>query len=565
MPERLTRAILAAPKAVLVIALVLFIGSGIYGAGAAKDLLAGGFSDPASESAVADKILDQRFDRGGLQAVIKLDVDLGTDISTDSTAMEVGKGIVDELKTISYVQDPVLSIWDRPELADGLLSIDKSSTQIVVNLSGGEDHAPEHADALAERFGGERQGVRIRVGGQAMVYSEVNTQSSRDLAIAEGIAIPITFLVLIFVFGGVIAASLPVGIGIVAIVLTFAYLRLIAIFTDVSIYALNLATALGLALAIDYTLLLLTRYREEVRDGRTREDAIVATMATAGRTVLFSAITVALALAALVIFPMYFLRSFAYAGIGVVVVALAAALIVTPALLALLGPRVDSLDVRGPMRRLLRRPGSVGTNDVEDSFWYRIARFAMRRAVLVLVAVVALLVLLGAPFLGFKFGFPDDRVLPASAVSSCASCAMADALSPVRTDAAIASSSPAARAAHAAIIIRTPAAATRAPMARQFKTLSIRFATSPLIVQSPTEQTRCRIMARPARSTGPRWPPVDAKSDVCYGFRSFAACILTVPGLVLVVTRGRLAQLVEHCVHTAGVTGSSPVAPITFR
>ena len=329
MPERLTRAILAAPKAVLVIALVLFIGSGIYGAGAAKDLLAGGFSDPASESAVADKILDQRFDRGGLQAVIKLDVDLGTDISTDSTAMEVGKGIVDELKTISYVQDPVLSIWDRPELADGLLSIDKSSTQIVVNLSGGEDHAPEHADALAERFGGERQGVRIRVGGQAMVYSEVNTQSSRDLAIAEGIAIPITFLVLIFVFGGVIAASLPVGIGIVAIVLTFAYLRLIAIFTDVSIYALNLATALGLALAIDYTLLLLTRYREEVRDGRTREDAIVATMATAGRTVLFSAITVALALAALVIFPMYFLRSFAYAGIGVVVVALAAALIIT--------------------------------------------------------------------------------------------------------------------------------------------------------------------------------------------------------------------------------------------
>ena len=417
MPERLTRAILAAPKAVLVIALVLFIGSGIYGAGAAKDLLAGGFSDPASESAVADKILDQRFDRGGLQAVIKLDVDLGTDISTDPTAMEVGKGIVDELKTIDYVQDPVLSIWDRPELADGLLSIDKSSTQIVVNLSGGEDHAPAHADELAERFGGQRQGVRIRVGGQAMMYSEVNTQSSRDLAVAEGIAIPITFLVLIFVFGGVVAAALPVGIGIVAIVLTFAYLRLIAIFTDVSIYALNLATAMGLALAIDYTLLLLTRYREEVRDGRTGEDAIVATMATAGRTVLFSAITVALALAALVIFPMYFLRSFAYAGIGVVVVALAAALIVTPALLALLGPRVDSLDVRGPIRRLLRRPERVDTNEVEDSAWYRIGRFAMRRAVLVLVAVVALLVLLGAPFLGFKFGFPDDRVLPASATA----------------------------------------------------------------------------------------------------------------------------------------------------
>ncbi|WP_333716373.1 MMPL family transporter [Gordonia sp. (in: high G+C Gram-positive bacteria)] len=421
MPERLTRAIIAAPKRVLLIALVLFIGAGIYGVGAAKDLLAGGFSDPTSESAVADKMLDQRFDRGGLQVVIKLDTELGTDISTDSAATAVGRQIIDELKTIDYVQDPILSIWDQPQLEAGLLSTDKSSTQIVVNLSGGEDHAPIHAEELAERLTGERDGIRIRVGGQAMVYAEVNSQSARDLAIAEAIAIPITFIVLIFVFGGLIAASLPVGIGIFAIVLTFTYLRLVALFTDVSIFALNLATAMGLALAIDYTLLLLTRYREELSAGRSRDAAIVATMATAGRTVLFSAVTVALALAALVIFPMYFLRSFAYAGIGVVAVALAAALILTPALLAVLGPRIDSLDVRGPVRRLLRRPerpaGTGAEGAIEDTVWYRIGQFAMRRAVLVVIAVVALLALLGAPFLSIKFGFPDDRVLPESATS----------------------------------------------------------------------------------------------------------------------------------------------------
>ena len=120
MPERLTRAIIAAPKRVLLIALVLFIGAGIYGVGAAKDLLAGGFSDPTSESAVADKMLDQRFDRGGLQVVIKLDTELGTDISTDSAATAVGRQIIDELKTIDYVQDPILSIWDQPQLEAGL-------------------------------------------------------------------------------------------------------------------------------------------------------------------------------------------------------------------------------------------------------------------------------------------------------------------------------------------------------------------------------------------------------------------------------------------------------------
>jgi RND superfamily putative drug exporter len=182
----------------------------------------------------------------------------------------------------------------------------------------------------------------------------------------------------------------------------------------VSVFALNLTTAMGLALAIDYTLLIINRYREEVQAGRNRDDALVVTVATAGRTVLFSAVTVAFSLAAMAIFPMYFLRSFAYAGLAVVALAAAAALVVAPALIAVLGPRIDSLDVRRPIRRLLGRD-EPHVPEPEESMWYRSTQFVLRHAVPVGLAVVALLLVLGAPFLGIKFGYPDDRVLPESA------------------------------------------------------------------------------------------------------------------------------------------------------
>ena len=181
-----------------------------------------------------------------------------------------------------------------------------------------------------------------------------------------------------------------------------------------SIFALNLSAAMGLALAIDYTLLMLSRFRDEVADGASRDDALATTMVTAGRTVLFSATTVALSMAVMVLFPMHFLKSFAYAGVATVAFAAVAALVVTPAAVVLLGDRLDSLDVRRLVRRLLGRPEPV-RRPVEQQFWYRSTKFVMRRAVPIGLAVVALLMLLGAPFLGVKWGFPDDRVLPKSA------------------------------------------------------------------------------------------------------------------------------------------------------
>ncbi|MFT4126318.1 MAG: MMPL family transporter [Gordonia sp. (in: high G+C Gram-positive bacteria)] len=414
MLTRITHLVIGAPKRVLALVFLLFVGCGLYGASAADHMLSGGYADPNAESTHATQVVYDTFDRGGLQVVFKLDAPNGTDIATDARGAAVGRKLVADLAAIDHVQQPVLSVWNRPELAPALLSRDRSSALVSVTLRGGEEDAPRYAEEISDRFTGERDGITIRAGGQALVYQQVNAQTERDLALAEAIAIPISFLVLIVVFGGVLAAALPIVVGVVAIVGTIALLRVIGSLTDVSIFALNLTTAMGLALAIDYTLLLVTRYREEVAAGTDRRTAILIMMNTAGRTVAFSAVTVALALCALVIFPMYFLRSFAYAGLGVVVVAVVAALVVTPAALILLGHRIDSLDARAGLRRLFRRP-AAGPVPIEQGRWYRFVSWVLRHATPVGAGVVVLLLVLGAPFLSITFGFPDDRVLPASA------------------------------------------------------------------------------------------------------------------------------------------------------
>ncbi|MFT4042089.1 MAG: MMPL family transporter [Gordonia sp. (in: high G+C Gram-positive bacteria)] len=410
MLDRLARIVIAMPRRVAAAAVLLLIACGLYGASASQYLLTGGYSDPHSESVRAAELLDDTFHRGGLEVVLKLDAAKGVDMSSDSRAIAVGRGLVAELGDLAYVQKPILSVWQNPTLGSALLSKDRTSALIVVTLDGGEENATAHAKTIEERFAGTRDGISVRIGGQAMIYEQTNRQTTRDLAIAEAIAIPISFLVLIVVFGGLVAAALPIGVGIVSIIATFALLRLIASVTDVSVFALNLTTAMGLALAVDYTLLLVTRYREEVAAGRDRPDAIIATLTTAGRTIAFSAVTVALALAALAVFPMYFLRSFAYAGLGVIAVASLASLIVTPALLMILGKRIDSLSVRGLLRR-----APAPARPIEESWWHRVASAVLRHAVSVGAAVIIILLVLGAPFLSIKLGFPDDRVLPSSA------------------------------------------------------------------------------------------------------------------------------------------------------
>jgi uncharacterized membrane protein YdfJ with MMPL/SSD domain len=249
-----------------------------------------------------------------------------------------------------------------------------------------------------------------------VINQDINDRVSSDIARAETISIPVLAVLLVLIFGSFAAAGLPLAIGITAILGAFTALRGFAMFTDVSIFAVNVVTITGLGLAIDYGLFVVSRFREEIRRGsgpgeNAVEEALARTMATAGRTVAVSGVTVAISLAGLLIFPQVFLRSMGFGGMSAVLIAMLAALTLLPALLGMLGPKVDALSVRPWLRRLVRRP--VAIPDDTHGFWYRIAHSVMRRPVVYTVVVVGLLVALALPFLRVQFGGIDVRVLPA--------------------------------------------------------------------------------------------------------------------------------------------------------
>jgi putative drug exporter of the RND superfamily len=409
--QGIARLAIAAPRRIIAVALLVMVGAGIFGVPVTKSLSAGGFQDPASESRQAARLLSEKFGQGDMQMVIAVTSDAGV---KSPAARAVGTDIVRGLQASPYVVD-VNSAWTAPPpAAPTLMSKDGKTGLIIAGITGGESGAQKHAKQLSDQLVHDRDGLTVRASGEAMTSVQVNSQTEKDLLRMESIAIPLSFVVLVWVFGGLMAAALPLAVGGFASLGSMAVLRAITYATDVSIYALNITVAMSLALAIDYTLLIVSRFRDELADGADRNQALIRTMATAGRTVLFSAMTVALSMMALMLFPMYFLKSFAYAGIAVVAFAAAAAVVVTPAAIVLLGDRLDSLDVRRLGRRLSRRPEPV-RRPVEQMFFYRSTKFVMRHAVAIGVAIIALLLTLGAPFLGIKWGFPDDRVLPDSA------------------------------------------------------------------------------------------------------------------------------------------------------
>jgi len=387
------------------------VAAGIFGVSALDVLSAGGYQDPSSQSSRAQRVLAQKFDYGDQQMVFEVTTEAG---AQSETARSVAADIVGQLHASPDVAQ-VSSAWTTPPpAAAGLISKDGKTGLIVAGIRGGETNAQKHAAALATKLVHDRDGVIVKAGGESLTYAQINAQSEKDLLVMESIAFPLSFVVLVWVFGGLLAAAIPMAVGGFAIVCTLATLRAITLATDVSIFALNLTVAMGLALAIDYTLLIISRYRDELADGREREDALVRTMCTAGRTVLFSATTVALSMATMVMFPMYFLKSFAYAGVAVVALAAVAAVVITPAVIVLLGDRLDSFNVRRLIRRLRGRPEPV-PRQIQESFLYRSTRAVMQRPVPIGLAVVAFLLVLGAPFLGANWGFSDDRVLPTSA------------------------------------------------------------------------------------------------------------------------------------------------------
>jgi RND superfamily putative drug exporter len=405
------RLAIAAPRRIIAVALLVMIATAIFGIPVMKNLSAGGLQDPTAESAHATRMLSDKFNQGDMKMIIAVTSNDGVH---SGAARAVGTDITEQLARSKGVAD-VTSAWTTPpSAAAALISKDGKTGLIIAGIGGGESGAQSTAKTLANRLVHDRDGVTVRAGGDAMTYVQVNAQSEKDLLLMESIAIPLSFVVLVWVFGGLLAAALPLAVGCFSILGSMAVLRAITLVTDVSIFALNLTVALGLALAIDYTLLIISRFRDELADGTRRQEALMRTMATAGRTVLFSATTVALSMVAMALFPMYFLRSFAYGGVAVVAFAALAAIVVTPAAITLLGSRLDSVNVRRLGRRLPGRP-EPQHRPVENTFWYRSTKFVVRHAIPIGLAIIAALLVLGSPFLGIKWGFPDDRVLPKSA------------------------------------------------------------------------------------------------------------------------------------------------------
>ncbi|MFL5796962.1 MAG: MMPL family transporter [Actinomycetota bacterium] len=387
---------------ILVGALVAFVAAGAFGGRVAKSLSSGGFDDPGSESSRAVTALQQQFDTGDPNFVLLVRAGHGT---VDSPAVRAeGLRLTSQLARERGVE-AVVSYWSLRD-APPLRSRNSSEGLVLARIEGSDDTVRDRVETLAPRYTLTTPDVTVGIGGRAEVFHQVSTQVESDLQKAERISIPITLVLLILVFGSVVAAGLPLMIGGFAIVGTFVALRVLSSLTDVSIFSLNLTTAMSLGLGIDYALFIVSRYREEVRRGLAPHDAVVRSVETAGRTVLFSALTVGVSMAALMVFPLYFLRSFAYAGIAVVTLAAFGAVIILPALIAVLGRRVDSLVL------WRRKPKPEGTG-----FWHRLATVVMRRPGFIAVGIVAVLLVLGAPFLKVNFGLPDDRVLPTSASS----------------------------------------------------------------------------------------------------------------------------------------------------
>ena len=417
MLNRVALLAIRAPKRVIAVAVLLLVVGGVLGAPVAHYLKSGGFTVDSAQSTVATNELDAKFQGAAPNLIIEIKTagDVTRSGPAQASANAATKQILGVLaRHRDYVGAIRYAAIVPPGAAGAFFSKDKTSELVLANITGDDTEIQTRAGDLTQQFSTLTvHGATVKVGGSATGYHQVNDATVKDLLRAEMISIPLTAIALVLVFGSAIAALLPLLVGLFAIIGTLAELRILTWFTDVSIYAQNMTTALGLALAIDYSLFLVSRYREELRKGTDREQAIITTVNTAGRTVLFSSLTVALSLAALSVFPMYFLKSFAYAGLAVVGLAALASIVVLPAVLVLVGPKINAYDARAGLRRLFRRPEPIQKPE-EDGLWFRLAHRVMRRPAAFGLTVVVILLALGTPFLKANFGYPDDRVLQTS-------------------------------------------------------------------------------------------------------------------------------------------------------
>jgi trehalose monomycolate/heme transporter len=403
--------------AVLIGGLVLLAAAAVFGLGVFGSLSNGGFEDPDSESSrsLAKELATFTSHDVDVVAIYSSpSLKVGDPAFKDSVSNVVSglpKGTVEKVTTWYQTPSPTL------------ISKDQHATRIIITLSGtSQGEKSDYFDQIQTKL--DAKGLTTNVGGQWAVFQDVNSRVSSDIARAESISLPIVFLLCLVIFGSFVSALMPALVGAVAVFGAFALVRLITTATDVSVFSINVITLLGMGLAIDYALFVVSRFREELekQPGTEREHvnaAITTTMATAGRTVLFSGLIVAASLASLLIFPQNFLRSMGLGGVAAVLVAMVAALTLLPALLTVLGPRIEL--GRMPWRRATR--DAHGARDLTHAHgaWASLAHSVMRRPVTYLLVITVALMAVAAPFLSVRWGSVDERVLPASAPSRVAS------------------------------------------------------------------------------------------------------------------------------------------------
>ena len=399
MFEKLGRFLVRRRKAVLAGFIVATIAAGVVGSLVFARLEGGGYSDPNSDSYKAANYLTDTF-KVKDPAIIFI-IDAGKSVADPAVAAEVAP-IEAELRNRPGVES-TLSYWSAGA-AKQLVSSDGNAAYLFIYGTEADlTSLDKLASELQKKYDGEVGNLRIYVGGFSTFNNAINERISSDLKFAEAISIPLTFIFLLFVFGGLIASAMPVVVAISAILGAFVILYLISLATGVSIFALNLITGLGMGLGIDYSLLMVNRFREELKSGKSVEESVTQTVKTAGRTVFFSGITVMISLASLMFFPQMFLKSFGYGGVAVVAIAIVGALIPLPAILALLGTKIDKFVVR-----------KSAITPKEDGRWAHTARYVMKRPVAVVVLSLLILGTVASPIKDIVFSQVDTRVLPAS-------------------------------------------------------------------------------------------------------------------------------------------------------
>jgi RND superfamily putative drug exporter len=401
MFENLGRVLVNYRKAATALFIIGILVAGAVGSLIFSRLDSGGYSDPNSDSYKVYEYL--RDDLKVEDPAVVVVIDAGdrdvTEPAVAQQALALEKMMAEE-KGVTKT----LSFWGSG--ADANLKSADGKAAYVLIYGEGEAFSPDSADLgklFQEKYDGEFSGLRLYAGGVAVVGHAITKKISDDLKIAEAISIPLTFILLAFVFGALAASAMPLIVGVSAIVGAFFILYLISLFTSVSVYALNLTTGMGLGLGIDYALLMVNRFREELNKGKSVDESVITTMATAGKTVFYSGLTVLVTMVSLTFFPLPFLKSFGYAGVSVVALAVVGAIFGLPPILAMMGKRVN----KGPVRKSAMKP-------TDDGRWADTARFVMRRPVPVVLLSLIALGIMAAPLQNISFSQGDSRMLPAS-------------------------------------------------------------------------------------------------------------------------------------------------------